>query len=202
MACMKQTPRNPVLERPLAAMGIDVQERRVPSKPATKKIPHGGKQPHKHILPKTLKRKSTTRGIKKLHQYHLGLLALREIHRYQQSTESLIRRTPFNKLIKEISQEYKICPEGPGTPSVQVRFQSTALASLQEATENFLVGLFEDVNLLAVHAKRVTIMPCDISLALRIRGDQTRWRITPTDAARYERHQKRTEGGATYNFLT
>ena len=55
MACTKQTPRNPVLERPLAAMGIDVQERRVPSKPATKKIPHGGKQPRKHILPKTLK---------------------------------------------------------------------------------------------------------------------------------------------------
>ena len=45
-------------------------------------------------------------------------------------------------------------------------------------------------------------MPCDIRLALRIRGDQSRWRITPTDAARHERHQKRTEGGAMYNFLT
>ena len=101
------------------------------------------------------------------------MLALREIRRYQQSTESLIRRTPFNKLIKEISQEYRICPEGPGTPSVQVHFQSTALAALQEATENFLVGLFEDVNLLAVYAKRVTVMPCDIRLALRIRGDPT-----------------------------
>ena len=63
MACTKQTPRNPVLERPLAAMGIDVQERRVPSKLATKKIPN---------------------------RYHSGLLALREIRRYQQSTESLI----------------------------------------------------------------------------------------------------------------
>ena len=115
--------------------------------------------------------------------------------------ESLIWRTPFNKLIKEISQEYRINPEGPGTPSVQVHFQSTALAALQEAAENFLVGLFEDVNLLAVHAKRVTVMPRDIQLALRIRGDQSRWRITPTDAARCERHQKRTEGGATYNFL-
>ena len=202
MAHMKQTPRNPVLERPLAAMGIDVQERRVPSKPTTKKIPNGGKQPRKHILHKTLKWKSTTGGIKKLHRYCPGLLALHEICRYQQSTKSLIRRTPFNKLIKEISQEYRICPEGPGTPSVQVQFQSTALAALQEATENFLVGLFEDVNLLAVHAKRVTVMPRDIRLALRIRGDQSHWRITPADAARYERHQKRTEGGATYNFLT
>ena len=96
------------------------------------------------------------------------MLALCEIRRYQESTESLIRRTPFNKLIKEISQKYRICPEGPGTPSVQVGFQSTALAALQEAAENFLVGLFEDVNLLAVHAKRVTVMPRDIRLALRI----------------------------------
>ena len=173
MACTKQTPRNPALERPSAAMGIDVQERRAPSKPTTKRIPNGGKQPHKHILPKTLKWKSTTGGIKKLHRYCPGLLALHEIHRYQQSTESLIKRTPFNKLIKEISQEYRICPEGPGTPSVQARFQSTALAALQEAAENFLVGLFEDVNLLAVHAKRVTVMPRDIQLALRIRGDQS-----------------------------
>ena len=61
-----------------------------------------------------------------------------------------------------------MCPDGPGNPSVQVRFQSMALADLQEATENFLVGLFEDVNLLAVHAKRVTVMPRDIRLALRI----------------------------------
>ena len=201
MAHMKQTPRNPALKRPSAAMGIDVQERRVPSKPATNRIPNGGKQSHKHILHKMLKWKSTTGGIKKLHRYHLGLLALHEIHRYQQSTKSLIR-TPFNKLIKEISQEYRICPEGPGTPSVQVRFQSTALAAVQESAENVLVGLCEDVNLLAVHAKRVTVMPRDIRLALRIWGDQSDWRITPEDAARYERHQKRTEGEATYNFLT
>ena len=99
-------------------------------------------------------------------------MALQEIRRYQQSTDSLIRKTPFNKLIKEISQEYRICPDGPGTPSVQVHFQSTALAALQEAAKNYLVGLFEDVNLLAVHAKRVTVMPHDIRLALRIRGDQ------------------------------
>ena len=201
MAHMKQTPRNPALERPSAAMGIDVQERRVPSKPTTKKILNGGKQPCKHILHKMLKWKSNTDGIKKPHRYRLGLLAIHEIHRYQQSTKSLIRRTPFNKLIKEISQEYRIRPEGPGTPSVQVQFQSTALAALQEAAENFLVGLFEDINLLAVHAKRDTVMPCDIRLALRISGDQSHWRITPEDAARYERHQKRTEGGATYNFL-
>ena len=52
-----------------------------------------------------------------------------------------------------------MCPDDPGMPSVQVRFQMTALAPLQEAAENFIVGLFEDVNLLAVHARRVTVMP-------------------------------------------
>ena len=129
------------------------------------------------------------------------MVALREIRRYQQSTECLNKRTPFNKLIREISQEYRVCPNGPGTLSVQVRFQSTTIAAPQEATENFIVGLFEDVNLLAVHAKRVTVMHRDIRLALRIRGDHYHWRITPESAAWYERHHKRTEGGATYNFL-
>ena len=100
----------------------------------------------------------------------------------------MIKRTPFNKLIKEISQDYRVCPDGPGIPSVQVRFQSTALAALQEAAENFLVGLFEDVNLLAVHAKKVTVMPHDIRLALIIQGDHFQWQITPEDAAQYERH--------------
>ena len=116
--------------------------------------------------------------------------------------KALSEKLHLIKLIKEISQEYRICPEGPGSPSVQVRFQPTALAALQEAAENFLVGLFEDVNLLAVHAKRVTVMPRDIRLALRIRGDHFQRSITPEDAAHYERHQKRTEGRATYNFLT
>ena len=90
------------------------------------------------------------------------MVVLREIQCYQRSTENLIKKTPFQKLIREISQEYKICPDGPSTPSVQVRFQSTAIAVLQEAAENFIVGLFEDVNLLAVHARCVTIMPQDI----------------------------------------
>ena len=106
------------------------------------------------------------------------MVALREIRRYQKSTKCLIKRSPFQKLIREISQVYRVCPDGPGTPSIQVRFQSTAIVTLQEAAENFIVGLFEDVNLLAVHAKRVTVMPRDIRLALRIRGDHYHWRIS------------------------
>ena len=129
------------------------------------------------------------------------MVALREIRQYQRSTENLIKWTPFQKLIKEISQEYRICPDGPGTPSVQVRFQSTAIAASQEATENYIVGLFEDVNLLAIHARRVTIMPRDIRLALRICSDHHHWCISSEDPTRYERHEKRAEG-ATYNFLT
>ena len=144
---------------------------------------------------------TSTGGVKKPHRYRPGMVALREIRRYQKSTECLIKRSPFQQLIREISQEYRVCPDGPGTPSVQVQIQSTAIAALQEAAENFIVGLFEDVNLLAVHAKRITVMPRDIRLALRIRGDHYWWRITPEDVARHERHSKRTEGGATYNFL-
>ena len=113
-----------------------------------------------------------------------GMVALREIRQCQKSTECLIKRSPFQKLIrKKISQEYRVCPDGPGTPSIQVRFQSTAIAALQETAENFIVGLFEDVNLLAVHTKRVTVMPRDVRLALRIRGDHYCWEITPEDAA-------------------
>ena len=162
----------------------------------------GGKQPTKHISHKVLRKGiNLTGGIKKPHRYRAGMLAFREIRRYQRSTENLIKRTPFQKLIREISQEYRICPDGLGTPSVQVCFQSTAIAALQEAAENFIVGLFEDVNLLAIHARRVTIMPRDIQLALRIRGDHHRWHISSEDPSRYERHEKRAEG-ATYNLLS
>ena len=84
---------------------------------------------------------------------------------------------------------------------MQVRFQSTAIAALQEAAENYIIGLFEDVNLLAIHARQVTIIPRDIRLALRIRGDHHRWHISSEDPYRYTRYEKRAEG-ATYNFLT
>ena len=74
------------------------------------------------------------------------------------------------------------------------------MAALQEAAENFIVGLFEDVNLLAIHARHVTIMPRGIQLALHIQGDHHCWCISSDDPSQYERHEKRAEG-ATYNFL-
>ena len=199
MARTKHTPKNPQLHRPILAMGRDVQAPRKDTSQVSRK---GGKQPRKFLVSRMLRKGiKATGGIKKPHRYRPSLVALREIRRYQSSTENLIKRTPFQRLIREISQEYRIHPNGPGTPSVQVRFQSTAIAALQEAAENYIVGLFEDVNLLAIHARRVTIMPRDIRLALRIRGDHHRWRIPTEDPSRYERHEKRAEG-ATYNFLT
>eukprot|EP00483_Globobulimina_turgida_P000498 UN00498 len=89
-----------------------------------------------------------------------GTVALREIRKYQKSTDLLLRKLPFSRVVKEIAHKYK--PD--------LRFQATALAALQVATEAHLVSLFEDSNLCAIHAKRVTIMQRDIQLARRIRG--------------------------------
>jgi len=85
-----------------------------------------------------------------------------EIRKYQKSTELLIRKLPFQRLVREIAQDFK----------TDLRFQSSAILALQEASEAYLVGLFEDTNLCAIHAKRVTIMPKDIQLARRIRGER------------------------------
>ena len=189
MVRTKQTPRNTNIDRPVVVVGSDIQsmKRRPTPRPTPGKVSSkGGKQPRKHLSKKLLCLGAPpTGGIKKPHHYRPGLVALHKICQYQKSTECLIKKSPFQKLIWEISQEYWICPQGPETPSMQVRFQSTVIAALQEATENFIVGLFEDINLWAVHAIRVTVMPRDIRLALRIWGDHYHWRITPEDAAHY-----------------
>ena len=132
-------PRNPNVNRPTTTIGSDVQPRgRTTSTHMSKKLPvKGGKQPWKHLSHKLIRQnKPVTGGIKKSHRYWPGLVALREIRWYQQSTKCLIKNTPFHKLIREISQEYRVCPDGPRTPPVQVCFQSTAIAALQEAVEN------------------------------------------------------------------
>jgi histone H3 len=102
-------------------------------------------------------------GVKKPRRYRPGTVALREIRRYQKSTDFLIRMRPFQRLVREVAQDFK----------VDLRFQSTAILALQEASEAYLVGIFEDTNLCAIHAKRVTIMPKDIQLARRIRGERS-----------------------------
>ena len=98
---------------------------------------------------------------KKRHRFRPGTVALQEIRRYQKTSDLLIRKLPFQRLVREILRDFK----------TDLRIQASALHALQEASEAYLVQLFEDINLCAIHAKRVTIMPKDIQLARRIRGE-------------------------------
>jgi histone H3 len=123
----------------------------------------GGKAPHKTLATKAARRSvPSTGGVKKRHRFRPGTVALREIRKYQKSTELLIRKLPFQRLVKEVAQDF----------NTTIRFQSHAIMALQEASEAYLVSLFEDTNLCAIHANRVTIMPKDMQLARRIRGDR------------------------------
>ena len=143
----------------------------------------GGKAPRKQLATKAARKSApATGGVKKPHRYRpgkkcferiliywifeliywhsifIGTVALREIRRYQKSTELLIRKLPFQRLVREIAQDFK----------TDLRFQSSAVLALQEASEAYLVGLFEDTNLCAIHAKRVTIMPKGLFLRISI----------------------------------
>ncbi|KAN0061694.1 histone H3.1 [Thecaphora frezii] len=124
----------------------------------------GGKAPRKQLATKAARKSAPSAGgVKKPHRYRPGTVALREIRRYQKSTELLIRKLPFQRLVREIAQDFK----------TDLRFQSSAVMALQESAEAYLVSLFEDTNLAAIHAKRVTIQPKDIALARRLRGERT-----------------------------
>jgi len=107
-------------------------------------------------------KKTPAQPVRKRHRYRPGTVALREIRKYQKSADLLIPTMPFQRLVKEIALNYRS----------DLRFQSVAIAALQEAAECYLVGLFEDTNLCAIHAKRITIMPKDMQLARRIRGER------------------------------
>jgi len=146
------------------------------TKQTARKTPYGGKAPKKPVRvpqkesrgktgpPPTYRGKTGPPPVKKVkkHRYRPGTVALREIRKYQKSTQLLIRKLPFQRLVKEIAYEYK----------KDLRFQSAALGALQEASEAYLVRLFEDTMLCAIHAKRVTIMPKDMQLARRIRCEK------------------------------
>jgi histone H3 len=142
----------------------------------------GGKAPRKQLASKAARKSApSTGGVKKPHRYKPGTVALREIRRYQKSTELLIRsvpschhrqshsanslnrKLPFQRLVREIAQDFKS----------DLRFQSSAIGALQESVEAYLVSLFEDTNLCAIHAKRVTIQSKDIQLARRLRGERS-----------------------------
>jgi len=123
----------------------------------------GGKAPRKQLVTKSSRKTSTpASGAAKKHRYKPGTVALREIRRYQKSTERLIRKLPFQRLCRTL------CREQAGASDI--RFQGPALLALQEATELYLVGLFEDALLCAQHAKRVTVFGKDFQLVMRIRS--------------------------------
>lgn len=98
----------------------------------------------------------------KARRYRPGTVALREIRYFQKSTSLLLRKSPFARLVREIAQIY--------TRSTDLMWQTSAIQALQEAAEAYLVGLFEDTNIVALNSKRVTIMPRDMQVVRRIRG--------------------------------
>lgn len=106
-------------------------------------------------------KKPPTGGVKKPHKWKPGTVALREIRRFQKSTDLLIKKAPFKRLVDQIAFDFRVS----GTT---FRFQGAAITALQEAAEAYLVQLFEKTNLCAIHAGRVTIKPEDIQLAQRL----------------------------------
>ena len=126
----------------------------------------GGKCPSKlHAMKLAARKAAPSQGEKtrKPHRYRPGTVALREIRKYQRSTGLLIRKAPFQRLVREVASDF-------GT---WIRFQNSAIHALQEASEAYLVGVFEDTNLCAIHGKRTTIMVKDMQLARRIRGERS-----------------------------
>lgn len=121
-------------------------------------------RPRRGSVSKRVDTSNAREGKKKRYRYRPGTKALLEIRRYQKTTDLLMPKLPFSKLVREIAM--RIIPRG-----AQMRFQSSALLALQEASEEYLTQLFEDCVLLAIHARRVTIMAKDMQLARRIRGE-------------------------------
>lgn len=144
---------------PPAKSGKNVSKKRKKVSKTRKKVSKSGKKdsPPSKSGKKVLSR---YKFVPRHRRFRHGTVALREIRKYQKSHEMLICRAPFQRLIREIHQDFK----------GDMRTQSAAVLALQEACEAFHYSLFEDTNYCAVHAKRVTVMPKDIKLVERIRG--------------------------------
>lgn len=122
----------------------------------------GGKAPRKRIATTGVKRPSRAAGgIKKPHRFRPGTVALREIRKAQKDTRLYIQKQPFQAMVRYIISQYK----------ADARFQAAALGGLQEAVEAYIVGVLEDVNWVTMHSKRVTVMPKDVRLVLKVRND-------------------------------
>lgn len=114
--------------------------------------------------PAAYKTNPTDSPIKK-RRYRAGTVALREIKKYQRTTENLIKRAPFKRLVQEVLRDF----------GDELRVSKEAVSCLQESAEMFLINLLEDTQLAAIHAKRITIQPTDMQFARRLRGDSLRY---------------------------
>ncbi len=118
-------------------------------------------KPLRRLAPEIVRKSAPDlKSLKRTYCHSPNTAALREIRAYEKSTELTISKFLFQRLVRELTEDFK----------THLRFQSSAVIALQEAAEAYLVGLFEDTNLCAIHARRVTIIPKDIQLARRIRG--------------------------------
>ncbi len=123
----------------------------------------GGKAPRKMLATKAARKTEPhSGGVKKPHKYRPGTVALREIRKYQKTTNLLLRKLPFSRLVREVSQGFRS----------DIRWQASAMQGIQEITEAFIIGLLQNANLGCIHAKRVTCMPKDVDLAHRIKYRQ------------------------------
>ena len=122
---------------------------------------YGGKSPRRSRRNEI--RAKETKTARKKRRFRPKTVALRDIRRYQQISDLLFQKLPFQRLVREITGKLFL---------EKYRFQETALLALQEASEAYFIGLFEDTNLCAIHAKRVTLMENNMKLAMRIRGNR------------------------------
>jgi histone H3 len=162
-ASNKESPASSMASMPLVSTAAAARKAARKAANRARKTASRASKAARRAARKAARRAARSGLIKKPHRYRPGTVALREIRRYQKSTDLLLRKLPFQRLVREIAQDYKS----------DLRFQSSAILALQEASEAYLVGLFEETNLCAIHAKRVTIMPKDIMLARRIRGERS-----------------------------
>lgn len=137
----------------------------------------GGKAPRLQLATKSARESEARERMRKIkpYKYRPGTVSLREIRRFQKSTDTLIPKISFGRVAKEVAQDMaqEIHMDHGKLSKDNVRFQTTALAAVQEAAEAFIVNQMEETNLCAIHAKRVTIQPKDMDLALKIGGHLT-----------------------------
>ena len=154
--CLRAAIQYPNMDRKKPVLYLQPIHKKVPGKEALQNMGYS------HSSWERAHEARRTGHLVRIGQFWLGVMALREIRHYQKSSALLIRKLPFQRLVREIAQDFK----------TDLRFQAAAILCLQEAAEAYLVGLFEDTNLYAIHPKRVTITPRDLQLARRVRGER------------------------------